>query len=297
MLVEDAVQKKRAASVSLICNVGLTVIKLFAAGLTGSVGMLSEAVHSATDIVASALAFVSVRVAMAPPDEEHPYGHGKVETVAGFGESILLLGICAFLAYESIHRLFFPEPVMRIGLGVGVMAGSALVSLLVGRYIDRVAAKTNSLALRSNGRHMMSDFWTSLSVLATLGIYHFTKWQGIDAVMGLLIAAWLARSSWKMTKYAFNELIDHRVETHEVDRIKSILDDDVDTISYHRLRTRHSGVWHYVEVHVVVPREWSVVQAHDHADRLEKAIAQAIMPAQVVIHIDPYDEEKASRGR
>ncbi len=296
MTSEHISLRNRAASLSLVCNIGLTVLKLIAALLTGSVSLLSDAVHSATDIVTSGISFVSVRVAMAPPDETHPYGHGKVETLAGLSEAILLLCVVVYLGYESVRRLIHPEPVQQVPVGIAVMSASAAISFAVGRYVTRAGEQTSSDSLKTNGQHFMVDCWTSIGVLAALVINHFTHWPQTDGAVGLLLSMWLGYGAWKFALTATNELIDHRIDDDELENIKSILTADDQLLSYHKLRTRHSGAWHYVDVHVVVPREWSVVQAHDLADRLEKQICVRLQPCQVVIHVDPYDPAKAARS-
>jgi cation diffusion facilitator family transporter len=189
--VDVQTEKRRAAAASLAFNVLSTVFKLVAAVLTGSVALLSEAVHSMTDVVASAIAFVSVKVAAAPPDEEHPYGHGKVESLAGFGESILLLLIVIYIVVQSVERLITGVEIQRLDFGMLVMAASALGAVAVGHFVARVGKKTHSLALLSNGQHLRVDAVTSLGVLISLAITSITGWKQADAVAAILIAIWI----------------------------------------------------------------------------------------------------------
>lgn len=284
--------KRQAAVLSVAYNVVLTALKVIAAVLTGSVSLLSESVHSATDIVASAIALVSVRAASAPPDDEHPYGHGKIESLAGFGESILLLGIVVYIVFESIQRLVLKTKVENLGIGLWIMGFSALSSLLVGRYVQRAGEQTNSIALRSNGQHLMVDFWTSVGVLLALGITYFTGWTWTDSVFALILAAWIARNAWGMAHEAFDQLIDRALPEEELKLIQEILTNEPGVLSFHRLRGRHSGSVHYVEVHVVVPNDSTLIEAHDLADRIEKRIAKELTPAHAVVHIDPFDAVK-----
>jgi cation diffusion facilitator family transporter len=285
-------QKQRAAKVSLAYNASLTLIKLLAAVLTGSVALLSEGVHSATDVVASTFALLSLRAAARPPDEDHPYGHGKIETVAGFGEAVLLLGIVVYIVLEAIQKFIHGSQVQSLDFGLGVMAVSAVSSFVVARYVTRVGNQTDSIALRSNGQHLMVDFWTSVGVFAALMVTRITGWTQADPVCALLFAGWIAYGAWGMVCEAFNELIDRALPEEEMTAIRAILDDEKGCLSWHRLRARHSGSTHYVDVHVVVPREWSVVQAHEIADRIEKRIEDRLAPAVAVIHIDPFDAQK-----
>jgi cation diffusion facilitator family transporter len=258
--------------------------------------LLSEAIHSGTDVVASFIAFVSVRAAAVPPDEEHPYGHGKIESLAGFGESILLFLMVFYLIGEGIHRLITGVELHQLEVGLGVIGLSTVTSLLTARYVLGVAKRTHSMALLSNGQHLLVDFYTSAGVLAALLLVHLTGWTLIDPLLAIGIAFWLAGGAWKLSKMAFHQLIDRHLPIEELDTIAGILNSDPRVISYHRLRTRRSGYMRYVDLHLVVPNDWSVQRAHAVADELEKKIEHALAPAQVVIHVDPYDPAKIREG-
>ncbi|HWD41167.1 MAG TPA: cation diffusion facilitator family transporter [Fimbriimonas sp.] len=285
-------EKRRAATLSLFTNSLLTGLKLVAAAVTGSVSLFTEAAHSATDVVTSALAFVSVRAAAAPPDEEHPYGHGKIESLAGFGEAILLMAIVVYIAFQAASRLLTPQQIPNLFLGLLLMAGSAAASAIVGFYVSGVGKRTSSIVLQSNGQHFLIDFWTSFGVLVALGVTHFTGWKQADPIFALLLAIWIARNAWLMSVKAFQELIDHRVSDQDLRAIEDILASDSRVLSYHKLRTRHSGSVHYIELHVVVSRDYSLVEAHEVADSIEKGIESALSPCHAVIHVDPDDPSK-----
>jgi len=287
--------KRRASALSLAYNLLFTAAKLIAALLTGSMSMLSEALHSAADIVASTLAYVGVRAASVPPDERHPYGHGKIETLAGFGESILLFLMVLYLIGEGIHRLIRGVELQSLELGLAVMLASTLTSLLIGQYVLRVGRRTRSPALLSNGQHLMVDFWTSASVLLALLLIRLTGWTPLDPLLAIGIALWLLRGAWRLSTQAFHELIDQRLPDEEIAHIDRVIRSDARVISYHNLRTRRSGTMRYIDLHIVVPAEWSLQQAHAVADELEKRLERELSPAQVVIHVDPYDPLKAQQ--
>jgi cation diffusion facilitator family transporter len=284
-------RKQRAASLSVGYNVVATVVKLVGAGLTGSVSLLSEAAHSATDIVASLLAFFSVRAAAAPPDEEHPYGHGKIESVAGLAESILLVLIVAYIVIESVGRFAKPAPLPNVDLGLGIMAASAITSFIIGKYVQKVGVETRSMALQSNGQHLLVDCWTSVGVLVALVVVKVTGVAQADNWFAILFAGWMGFSAVQLSHKAYQDLIDRRVEDEEIALISKLIRETPGVVGFHQLRTRHSGATHYIDVHVVVPRTWNVVEAHDLADGLEKQIEQALAPAVAVIHIDPEPED------
>lgn len=264
--------------------------------MTGSVSLLSEAIHSATDIISSGIALVGVRVAAVPPDEEHPYGHGKVESLAGFGEAILLLLIVCYVLFESVQRLIKGSEVQNLDVGVWIMAFSAVSSFLVGRHVKAIADRTGSLALQGNSQHLMVDCVTSICVLAALLVTRIWGWQQADPVFALILAIWMAAGAWKICREAVHQLIDRRLTDSEMAVIKDLVAKQEGILDCHRLRTRLSGDTRYVDMHVVVPADWSLVQAHDVADDLEKKIANALAPAVVVIHVDPFDASKAGGG-
>lgn len=294
IVAADERAKSRAAATSLAFNVLQSLLKLGAAILTRSVSVFSEAAHSCIDVLASLMAFVGVRVAAAPPDEEHPYGHGKVESLAGFGESILLFGTVIYICYNAIERLMHKPPIERVDFGVIVMAISAIGCFAISRYLMSVAKKTQSVALKSNGQHLTADCVTSAGVLVALVITKVTDIYWVDPAMAILIAIWMAFGAWRLAVEAFEHLIDQRLSDADLDRIESILNSHPLVLGHHRLRTRMSGNMRYIDMHIVVPNEWSVVQAHNVADELEKKIGQELAPAQVVIHVDPYDAAKVT---
>jgi cation diffusion facilitator family transporter len=292
-LVEVERLKSRAASASLLFNLGSTILKIVAAVLTGSVSLLSEAIHSATDVASSTIALLGVKAAAVPPDEEHPYGHGKIESLAGFGESILLFLVVIYVVAEAIHRLVVGHTVQSLDLALAVMALSTVGSFAVSRYVFGVAKATGSIALKSNGQHLVADFWTSVGVLVALGLTRYAGWQQADAVIAICLSAWIGYSAWRLATQAFQELIDVRLTPEELAQISELLKAEGRLLSYHRLRTRRSGNMRYIDMHIVVPNDWSVVQAHEVADDLEKRIEEELAPAQVVIHVDPFSAVKA----
>ncbi|MEQ1823819.1 MAG: cation diffusion facilitator family transporter [Fimbriimonadaceae bacterium] len=288
-------KKQRLAGMLLAGNVVMTLVKFLIAVVTGSVGLLSEAIHSATDVISSLFAFLGIRAAAAPPDEDHPYGHGKIESLAGFGEAVMVFGIVIYVAFESIHRLFVPARIDQPILGAAVIGSTAVIALLVGLHTGKVASDTGSIALRSNAAHWLIDAVTSAVVLIGLITYHFTGWQMADPILGLCLAVWMGWGAWGLSKAAFHELIDTVLPEEENILIAKIIEAEEGVMSYHRLRTRRSGNLRHIDFHIVVPRELTVVEAHDLADRLENKLETALHPAHAVVHVDPFDPAKVGR--
>ncbi len=288
-------KKLKLAGYLLAGNVALTVVKFFIAVVTGSVGLLSEAIHSATDVISSLFAFLGIRAAAVPPDEDHPYGHGKIESLAGFGEAVMVFGIVIYVAFESIHRLISPPAIDQPLLGAFVIGSTAIIAVLVGLHTRKVASETGSIALRSNSAHWLIDATTSFAVLLGLLVYYLTGWRMADPILGLCLAVWMGWGAWNLSKVAFHELIDTVLPEEENVLIAKIIGAEEGVLSFHRLRTRRSGNLRHIDFHIVVPRDLSVVDAHELADRLENKLEDALHPAHAVVHVDPFDELKVGR--
>lgn len=283
-------QAQSAARLSLGYNCFQTVFKLLGAFLTGSVSLLSEGLHSLSDVLSSFVSFVSIRAAAAPPDEEHPYGHGKIDTLAGLSEAIVLFLFSIYTCIISTTKFFHKPEVEKIDVGLGIIVASSLLGGLIYNRINQAAKRGNSYALKSNAQHLLVDLVTSVGVLVALLVTKFTGWHYADPAFGLGLSVWLAYSSVKMIHQSVNEVIDKQIDPQEMAKIREILDSEPDLISYHKLRTRHSGDWHYIDLHIVVPRHWTVVQGHELADRVEKSIQRELEPAICTVHVDPCDE-------
>ena len=294
---ETSRDKMRAASVSLGTNALLTALKAAGAALTGSVGLLSEAVHSGADLVSSTLVLASVHVAAAPPDEDHPYGHAKVENISGLAEAAVLGLLGIYVIAQGVEHLWRHVALERVNVGLEIAAACAVLSGIAGFYIQLVGKRTRSAALRANGLHLLSDLATSAGVAIALLTVKLTNIQWADGAIGLVLGTWLVFSAFRVGYEAFQQLIDRRLPDADVTRIRTIVEAEASLISYHRLRTRLSGNLRYIDFHVVVPNTWSVVEAHQVVDGLERNLREELTPAVIVIHVDPFDPEKAARGR
>jgi len=291
---KDDRTKHLASALSLGATCCLALLKLSAALLTRSVSLFTEAAHSGADVLASALAYASVRAAAVPADEDHPYGHGKIESIAGFGESVLLCLVVLFILYESLPRLSNPRPVRHADVGLVVMGISGISSLAIGWFVANVGDRTHSQALRTNGRHLKIDFWTSLGVFLALGIVRLTGFQQADPIVAILLALWIGWTAIRLGTEAFEQLIDRRLPNEDVEKIHAILAAESRVISFHRLTTRYSGATKMVELHVVLPGGWTLEQAHEVADSLETQIEAELQPARAMIHVDPFDPRKST---
>lgn len=285
-------RKVLAATLSVISNSALVVLKLLVGLLSGSVSIIAEGIHSANDLVASLIALVSVRIAELPPDKEHPYGHGKAESISAAVEAILIVGAAAWIVVEAIQKILKPRPVEYLGWGTAVMGTSVLLNVLVSRYLFRVAREEDSPALEADAHHLATDVYTSLGVLAGLAVTWLTGWHVVDPLVAVAVAALILRIGLSLTAKSLHHLMDAQLPTAEVSRIEGILNGDPRIHSWHNLRTRKSGNTRHIDLHIVFRTDATLLEAHQVADDLEKRIAKELAPAHVVIHVDPYDPAK-----
>jgi cation diffusion facilitator family transporter len=285
-------RKRRAALLSILSNVVLVAAKLVVGILSGSVSVLSEAVHSATDLVASLIAFFSVRASDTPPDAEHPYGHGKLEGITGLAEALLIFLAAFYIVYEAMSKLLgrHGEPPL-IDAGLAVMAVSAVTNFFLSRYLRRVAHETDSLALLADGEHLQTDVVTSVGVFAGLALTRITHLGWIDPVTGLCVALLIIHTAYRLTRHSMKPLLDARLPVEEEARIKNILNNDSRVLGYHKLRTRKSGSQRHADVHVLIDDDSTLVEAHDLSEELEDNIRTVLPETHINIHIEPYHAE------
>lgn len=288
-------RKTLAAILSVISNSTLVVFKLVVGFLSGSVSVIAEGIHSANDLIAALIALVSVRIAERPPDREHPYGHGKAESISAAAEAILIVGAAIWIVAEAIQKILHPKPVEHLGWGTVVMATSVLLNVLVSRYLFRVAREEDSPALEADAHHLATDVYTSLGVLLALSVTWLTGWYMIDPLMAIGVAVLILRIGLSLTMKSLHHLMDAQLPVAEVLRVKGILNADTRIHSWHNLRTRKSGNIRHIDLHIVFRNDATLLEAHQVADELEKRIAKELAPAHVVIHVDPYDPAKAEQ--
>ncbi len=290
-MITDTREKIKAARLSIISNTSLVLIKLFIGIVMGSVSVLSEAIHSGLDLLASVIAFYAVGKAGKPADERHPYGHGKWENVSGVAEALLILAAAVYIIYEAALRFTGGRQVEYLGLGTVVMSVSALVNWFVSKHLFLVARKTHSVALEADAWHLRADVYTSLGVLAGLGLIAITKIAVLDSIVAIAVALLIVRSSVELTRNAFADIFDVRLPEKDEKIIKDILTGHQgDCVSFHRLRTRKSGSVRFIDLHLVVPRRWTIEEAHQLSDTIEKEISEALPNTQVIIHVDPCNK-------
>lgn len=289
-------QPTKVAGLSIASNTFIVLLKLIVGIITGSVAVVSEAIHSSLDLMASVIAFFSVRISSRPPDKEHPYGHGKFENISGTIETLLIFVAGIWIIYESVHKLLHPEPVRLPMLGVAVMLIGAAVNFTVGRFVKKTGEKIQSVAMRSNALHLLTDVYSSLGVAVSLLLVSLTGWHILDPLIGIAIALYIMKEAVSLGKESFLPLLDTRLSKEEESRIRRIIDSySSEFIEYHDLRTRRSGPEEYIDFHLVVPSNINVETAHYLCDRIEKDIQEVLHRPKVFIHIEPEHERKYTK--
>lgn len=288
---EDAPRKRRAAALSIASNLTLIVLKLVAGVVTGSVAIVTEAIHSGIDLIASVVAYVSVRKAGEPADELHRYGHDKIENLAAAIEGMLILVGSGVIVFASLHRLIAGGTVERLGFGIVVVGVSAVANLAVSAVIRRTARATSSPALAGDAAHLRTDAYTSLAVLAGLALVQITGAQWLDPVVALIVASAIVHAGVRLLSGSSRVLVDEALPERERAAIHEevVAFGDRGVVGYHKLRTRRAGSRRYVDLHLQFESGTTLEQAHEIAHAIQDAIAVRLDGADVLIHLEPAD--------
>jgi cation diffusion facilitator family transporter len=294
---KQTTRKVRVALLSVISNITLVTGKIVVGLITGSVSIISEAIHSGVDLLAALIAFVSVATSGKPADHEHQFGHGKYENISGAIEAILIFIAAIWIFYESIHKLIYPKPLDMAGLGVAVMLVSALMNVIVSGMLFKVGRETDSIALTADAWHLRTDVYTSVGVMFGLAVIWVGKlitpridlaW--VDPVAAIFVAILITRAAWHLTADSVKDLLDVSLSSDEEELIRNhIRAESAKIRGFHGLRTRKAGPYRFVEFHLIVDPEMSVNESHLISEKLEAAIAEHYPGTNTTIHIEPCD--------
>lgn len=285
----------RYAWISIGAAITTILLKAIAYFLTGSVGMLSDALESFINLAAAAFALVVLRIANRPPDLDHQYGHEKVEYFSSGFEGALILIAAAGIVLTSIERLNHPEPVSQIALGIIVSGSASVVNLVVSLLLRRAGKRYGSIALEGGASHLMSDVWSSVAVIVGLIAVALTNITWIDPIMAIVIAVQIVFSGVKLVRRSILGLLDTALEPADRAKIEAVLNayqaaNESTTVQFHALRTRQSGMRRFVSFHVLVPGSWTVQAGHQLAEQLEIQIRQALHNTTVFTHVEPIED-------
>jgi cation diffusion facilitator family transporter len=287
----QAPRKERAAALSILSNLLLIALKVVAGAITGSIAIITEAAHSAIDLVASMIAFFSVRKADEPADESHPYGHQKVENLAAAIEGMLILVGAGVIIFESIRRLAEGADVHTLGVGMAVLGFSAVANLGVSTYLYRQARITDSAALEGDAAHLRTDAATSVGVLVGLGLVEVTGWTSLDAIAALVVAVAIVVAGVRIITRSSRVLVDEALPAEELDAVREAIarHGAPEIVGFHKLRARRAGSRRDVDLHVQFRHGTSLRRAHEISHELQGAIAGRLRGAQVLIHLEPEE--------
>jgi cation diffusion facilitator family transporter len=287
----SAPSKTGAAALSIASNTALILLKMIAGTVTGSVALLTEALHSATDLVASVVAFFSVRAADAPADESHPYGHEKIEDMAAAIEGLLILVGCGIITFEAVRSLIRGPHVDRLGIGVAVLAISIVVNFFVSQTLRRRAKRTGSPALAADAAHLTTDMATSAGVLIALVITMVTGWDWVDPVIALVVAAVIAGAGIRILRSSSRVLVDEALPDSELEEIREVVSSFAERgiVGFHELRGRQAGARRHIDLHVQFRAGTTLEDAHRTAHELQDAISARLGgEVNVLIHLEPH---------
>ena len=280
-----------ATRLSLIVIIGLVVLKVAVGVITGSLSVLAQAIDSFLDLFAVSVTFLAVRFAARPADAEHPFGHGKAENIAAIVQAVLIFIAGGSIIYTALRRAGTGEPLETTEAGIAVMAVSILASVFLSRYLRRVARKEDSLALEANAHNIAADVYSAAAVLVGLTVVRFTGLDIIDDILAGIVALFILKIAFDVLRNSIGGLVDVKLPEAEEASIKAAIIEHFggEVVSFHKLRTRKAGSQRYIDLHLVMPRQVTIQEAHDMCDHLEKDIKQRLVRTDLTIHVEPCD--------
>jgi len=281
----------RFAWLSIAAALATIALKGLAWWLTGSVGLLSDALESFVNLAAAIVALWLLKVAARPPDDEHSFGHDKAEYFASGIEGILILAAATGIALTAVPRFLHPEPLQQVGWGLAVSAVAALVNLVVGQILIRAGKAHHSITLEADGQHLMMDVWTSAGVIAAVALVAATDWLRLDPLIAIAVAAHICLTGVRLMRRSVSGLMDSALPREERDRVQAILERHrAAGVDYHALRTRQAGHRRFVYFHLLVPGAWSVEKGHNLMEDIEGEIRASLPYATVIAHLEPVED-------
>lgn len=282
-------KKKFAASVSIASNALIIILKLIVGHISGSISIISEAIHSISDFLASILTFFAVNRSCEPADKEHPFGHGKYEDMSGFIEGGLIIFAGFFIIYEASKKLLLGETgEIEAILGIYVMSFSVLANFFVSSYLFHIAKKSESIALRADAEHLKTDIFSSLGVLIGLLLIKITGFSIIDPIIAIIVAGIILKTGFRISKETLNNLLDGALADEDIQIIEEILKNNSVIKGYKNLKGRKSGSSKKIEVTIQFNPEMKIVCCHNICDQIENEIKNKLQDVTIIIHSEPF---------
>jgi cation diffusion facilitator family transporter len=283
----------RAAQISFFVSVAVLLIKIFAYFKTGSTAVLSDALESIVNVVASFVALLVTKAVQEPADEEHPYGHGKLEYFSSAFEGGLVAFAAIAIGFSAVRALFLSSQLSQLDVGLVIMVVAGLINLALGFYLRTIGRKHHSAALQASGAHVLSDVWSTVAVVTGLLLVKLTGWNWLDPVVAIVVAGLLLRQGYSIARESVGGLIDE-MEPEALTQISRSFEDCriAGIIDIHNLKIIRSGRFHHIDAHVVVPEFWDVLTAHNNTEEFEKAIIHKYpYEGEIAFHVDPCHKQ------
>ncbi len=282
---------KRYAWLSIAAAIATILLKTVAWWLTGSVGLLSDALESVVNLAGAVMALAMLSLAATPADEKHAYGHGKAEYFSSAFEGFLILLAALSIGYTAIERLLHPQALQDIGAGLLVSVLASLINWLAARELFKAGAAHNSITLEADAKHLMTDVWTSAGVILAVGLVWLSGWLWLDPLIALAVALNIVWTGWQLLHRSASGLMDESLPQAQIEAIKAVLAKHCGQgIEFHALRTRQAGRQAFISMHVLVPGEWTVQRGHDLLEQIEAEIRAAIPFSHLTTHLEPIED-------
>ncbi len=288
MVAGGGMDRHHFAWLSIAAAVSTIAFKAFAWWITGSVGLLSDALESFVNLAGASFALWMIIVTRAPADRGHPFGHGKAEYFSSGFEGILILGASVGIIWAGVERLIQPKDIESPGWGLAWSAVATAVNLVVARVLGRAGERFNSIALKADSRHLMTDVWTSFGVIAGVGLVAVTGWLILDPLIAIAVGLNITREAVRLVRESVDGLMDRSLEPEALARAEAVLEGfRARGVGYRNMRTRRAGVSAFVQVTVLVPGDWTVREGHSLLDEIESALAGVLPGTEVTTHLEP----------
>ncbi len=292
-VMQNRASLTRFAWLSIGAAVATIALKTVAYFLTGSVGLLSDAIESVVNLVGAGMALGMLIIAARPADESHVYGHSKAEYFASATEGLLILGAAAGIVSAAVQRLLNPQPLEQLGLGLGVSVAASAINFLVARKLMGEGKRRNSISLEADAQHLMTDVWTSAGIIVAVGIVALTGWTILDPLIAIVVALNIIWTGFQLVSRSVSGLMDAALPAKELALIEEVMNKYREKlVDFHALRTRQAAARQFISVHMLVPGDWTVHDAHHIAEDFEADIRSALGGAVTVFtHLEPVEDE------
>ena len=289
--MEDRAPLRRYATISIVAALATIALKAGAYLVTGSVGLLSDALESLVNLAAAIVAFIALSAAARPEDEDHRYGHSKAEYFSSGFEGALIMLAAASILYTSIGRLLAPQAIQRVELGIGISIVAGAINLVVARILFRAGRRHQSITLEADAHHLMSDVWTSVGVIIGVGAAALTGWYRLDPIIAIAVGLNIVRTGLSILRRSLMGLLDTAIPQDLLRKIVDIFSHHAGAgVRFHALRTRQAGARRFIDFHVLVPGHWSVQRGHDLLEQIEEEVRDAVPNSSVFTHLEPIED-------